>query len=71
MRGSVTDTLIETLKKWAMRFLPDAVMALRREVVQLHQANPLSAVQIERVEYAQLCLHRGQGFDMHWWAWEA
>lgn len=71
VRGSVTDTLIETLKKWAMRFLPATMAALRQEVVQMHRANPLSAAQIERVEYAQLCLHRGQGFDMHWWAWEA
>lgn len=71
VHGSVTDTLIETLKKWVMRFLPAAVAALRQEVVQMHRANPLSAAQIERVEYAQLCLHRGQGFDMHWWAWEA
>ncbi|MBU1352135.1 MAG: regulatory protein GemA [Gammaproteobacteria bacterium] len=65
------ENLIETLKKWAMRRLPAAVAALRQEVVQLHRASPLSAAQIERVEYAQLCLHRGQGFDLHWWAWEA
>ena len=70
-RGDALTALIETLKKWAMRFLPAAVAALRQEVVRMHQANPLSAAQIECVEAAQKYLANGQGFDMHWLAWEA
>ena len=68
--GRVVDTLIETLKKWAMRRLPAAVAALREEVIAAHRAAPLSARQIELVQESDLYLNKGQGFDMHWWAWE-
>lgn len=68
--GRVIDTLIETLKKWAMRRLPAAVAALRNEVIALHRTSPLTARQIELVQQSDQYLNRGQGFDMHWWAWE-
>ena len=69
-RGSIIDALIETLKKWAMRFLPAAVAALREEVIAAHRAKPLTPGQAELAMKAQEYLNRGQGFDMHWWAWE-
>ena len=68
--GRVVDTLIETLKKWAMRRLPAAVAALREEVIAAHRVMPLTAAQAELAIQAQQYLQRGQGFDMHWWAWE-
>lgn len=68
--GRVVDTLIETLKKWAMRRLPAAVAALREEVIAAHRITPLTADQAELAMQAQAYLNRGQGFDMHWWAWE-
>ena len=71
-RGHVVETLIETLKKWAMRgALPAAVAALRVEVIAAHRATPLTAGQAELAMQAQHYLQRGHGFDMHWWAWEA
>lgn len=70
-RGRVVETLIETLKKWAMRgALPAAVAALREEVIAAHCATPLTPQQAELAMQAQKYLNRGQGFDMHWWAWE-
>ena len=68
--GRVIDTLIETLKKWAMRRLPAAVAALRQEVIAAHRATPLSPAKTDLAMQAQAYLNRGQGFDMHWWAWE-
>lgn len=68
--GRAVDTLIETLKKWAMRSLPAAVAALRQEVIAVHRVTPLSPAQAELAMQAQAYLNRGQGFDMHWWAWE-
>lgn len=70
VRGRVVETLIETLKKWAMRRLPEAVAALRDEVIMAHRAVPLTSDQAELAMQAQRCLNRGQGFDMHWQAWE-
>ena len=69
-QGRVIDTLIETLKKWAMRRLPAAVAALRQEVIAAHRITPLTASQAELAQQADMYLRRGQGFDMHWWAWE-
>ncbi|ADU99786.1 regulatory protein GemA [Alicycliphilus denitrificans] len=68
--GRAIDTLIETLKKWAMRSLPAAVAALRQEVIAAHRATPMTADQAELAQRAHMYLLRGQGFDMHWWAWE-
>ena len=71
-RGDAVTALIETMKKWAMRrALPAAVAALRQEVIAAHRATPLSPAKAELAMQAQAYLNRGQGFDMHWWAWEA
>jgi len=70
-RGRVVETLIETLKKWAMRgALPAAVAALREEVKAVHSTTPLTTSQLKLAIQAQQALQRGQGFDMHWGAWE-
>lgn len=70
-RGSSIDTLIETLKKWAMRgALSAAVAKLREEVIAAHRVKPLTPARAELAMKAQEYLNRGQGFDMHWWAWE-
>ena len=70
--GQQAERLIETMKKWAMRrALPAAVAALRQEVIAAHRATPLSPAKAELAMQAQAYLNRGQGFDMHWWAWEA
>ena len=68
-RGDAVTALIETLKKWAMRFLPDAVAALKEEAIKLHRANALSPVQIEAIQEALRGLKPGR-FDAHWAAWE-
>ncbi|GKT21711.1 regulatory protein GemA [Acidovorax sp. SUPP3334] len=69
-RDDKIEKLIETLKKWTMRRLPAAVAALRQEVIAAHRASPLSPARAELALQAQRYLIRGQGFDMHWWAWE-
>ncbi len=70
--GDAVTALIETMKKWAMRrALPAAVAALRQEVIAAHRATPLSPTKADLAMQAQAYLNRGQGFDMHWWAWEA
>ena len=53
-----------------MRRLPAAVAALRQEVIAAHSTTPLTASQAELAQQADMYLRRGQGFDMHWWAWE-
>lgn len=70
-RGDATTVLIETLKKWAMRYLPAAVSVLKDDVVMLHKAKPLDEAQMRHVQHARACLSFGEGFDAHWWAWES
>lgn len=65
-----TELLIETLKAWAMRFLPGIVADLKDQVVEAHRAGQLSPEQIQRALAAQSTLEHGKGFDMYWWAWE-
>lgn len=68
--GDKVDPLIESLKKWAMRYLPEAIRGLRKELGELHAVAPLKPEQIEHAQRAQICLNSGEGFDLHWWAWE-
>lgn len=67
--GDRTAEVIESLKAWAMRFLPAAVHSLRDQALA---AGPgaLSPDQIEHAMAAQEALQRGDGFDLHWQAWE-
>lgn len=69
-RGDRTDLLIETLKKWAMRYLPKAVQALKAELQAIARARPLTEDEMRHAGAAHACLLAGQGFDLHWWAWE-
>lgn len=69
-RGDRTALVIETLKKWAMRYLPAVVADLKQELVDLSYARPLSVAQAELGNAAQFHLSKGQGFDKHWAAWE-
>ena len=61
--------LIETLKKWAMRYLPAAVATLMAEVAEQHRRQPLDAEQAQDAERAHSLL-TWQGFDAHWEAFE-
>jgi phage gp16-like protein len=62
--------LIETMKKWAMRFLPAAVDQLQVQVHSERLAGRLSARQEEAVEQVLRGLHRPDSFSAHWEAWE-
>ncbi len=63
------EKVIETLKKWAMRFLPAEVKRRQSEVIARLQAQPIN---MSEIALAHL-IHRpgsDEGFDAHWWAWE-
>lgn len=64
-----TQVLIETLKKWAMRFLPAAIAALKEQVGQAHRRQPFSQ---EAAATLQAAVNRASegGFDANWHAWE-
>ena len=40
------------------------------DTLAAHRAKPLTSEQAALAMDAQHYLNRGQGFDMHWWAWE-
>ncbi|QSI33427.1 DUF1018 domain-containing protein [Variovorax sp. RKNM96] len=63
--------LIETMKKWAMRFLPAAVDQLQVEVHGARAAGLLDQAQEQAVEEALRRLQGSDGFDAHWTAWMA
>lgn len=67
--GERLDLLVETMKKWAMRFLPAAIKALGEQLVAVAEPARMP-VALKALDAAHACLARGQGFDMHWWAWE-
>lgn len=62
--------LIETMKKWAMRFLPAAVDQLQVQVHGVRVAGQLDRLQEQAVEDALGRLQGSCGFDDHWMAWE-
>ncbi|MFT4190879.1 MAG: regulatory protein GemA [Comamonas sp.] len=64
------ELIIETLKKWAMRYLPGAIQALLAEAGARHQVHPLNQAQQEAAQRAFNCIRDAEGFDMHWAAWE-
>ncbi|QNK69227.1 regulatory protein GemA [Variovorax sp. PAMC26660] len=63
--------LIESMKKWAMRFLPAAVDQLQVEVHGARVAGRLDQAQEQAVEEALRRLLASDGFDAHWAAWTA
>lgn len=68
--GAGIVALIESQKKWAMRVLPSIVADLTAQVIKAGRAGQLMPEQIEHAHAAQAALQRGEGFDVHWWAWE-
>lgn len=62
--------LIETMKKWAMRFLPAVVHRLEAQVHSARCAGQLNRPQEQAVEEALRPLQGSCGFDDHWMAWE-
>ena len=68
--GRAMERLIETLKKWAMRFLPKVVAELQVQVFHLRRAGKLTPEQEERAGRCIGRLRDLEGFDVHWDAWE-
>lgn len=65
-----TDSLIETLKMWAMRLLPAALRVLADEVLARHRVQPYSPLQLAKFLRAANASVNYEGFDHHLWAWE-
>ncbi|MCD2164687.1 gp16 family protein [Comamonas koreensis] len=70
LKGRKVDAVIESQKKWAMRFLPAAVEALKAETLQRRAKGLLSPVQLGSAEHAFKRLAAGEGFDIQWEAWQ-
>ena len=68
--GQAMLRLIETLKKWCMRFLPAAVAELQIELFHLRQAGQLTPEQEERAAKRISALVGSKTFDPHWDAWQ-
>ena len=69
VRLNQEEAVIETLKKWAMRFLPAEVQCRRAEVIAQLRARPVTLSELDlTVLLDQSYVDRG--FDPHWWAWE-
>ena len=64
------DLVIETLKKWAMRYLPAAVATLKQEVRDRYHNGLLSEEQIGCAARGFERSTQGEGFDAQWEAWE-
>lgn len=60
------ERLIETMKKWAMRALPAQVHVL----LERAYAMPATPARLELVQRAMKRLRLGEGYDVHWDAWE-
>lgn len=67
--GQALDLLIETMKKWAMRLLPAVIRQLAQQLAEVTDPARMPAA-LQALDAAHGCLQRGNGFDMHWWAWE-
>ena len=70
MRGVRVEVVIETLKKWCMRFLPQAVLALKTEVIERNNNGLLSPVELDCAARAFKRRMDGDGFDVLWEVWE-
>lgn len=64
------DLVVETLKKWAMRFLPVAISALKTEVRERYDNGQLDPVQMDCAAIAFQRNLEGAGFDVHRQVWE-
>ena len=68
--GEQAERLIETMKKWAMRFLPAAVAALKQEVRERYHKGLLNEEQTGCAARGFERSVQGEGFDVQWEAWE-
>lgn len=68
--GRRVETVIESLKKWAMRYLPAAVAALKEEVRDMYHKGLLSEAQTGCAARGFERSTQGDGFDVQWEAWE-
>lgn len=64
------DLVIETLKSWAMRYLPQAVEALKTEVREKYDNGLLSPEQLDCAARAFTWVLNGRTFDIYWQVWE-
>ena len=64
------ELVIETLKKWAMRYLPAAVTALKQEVRERYTKGGLSEEQMGCAARGFERSEQGDGFEVQWEAWE-
>ena len=64
------ELVIETLKKWAMRYLPAAVATLKEEVRDRYHKGLLSEAQTGCAARGFERSTQGEGFDVQWEAWE-
>ncbi len=62
--------VIETLKRWAMRYLPQAVAALKIEVREKHDNGLLSSEQLDCAALAFSWVLDERTFDTYWKVWE-
>ncbi|MFT7722240.1 MAG: regulatory protein GemA [Roseateles sp.] len=67
--GQALHLLVESLKKWAMRYLPAAVKQLCQQLTEITDPARMPAA-LRALDAAGSRLQRGEGFDAHWWAWE-
>jgi Mu-like prophage protein gp16 len=69
VRHHSQEAVIETLKKWAMRYLPAELVRLQGEVVAHLQSCP---VEMSEMDLMHLLFRPRPdcGFDTHWWTWE-
>ena len=67
--GDQMHDLVETLKKWAMRFLPSAIETLKMHLRAEHGRQPFDADTVVALQEAVVRAQEG-GFDANWRAWE-
>lgn len=68
--GRRVETVIESQKKWAMRYLPAAVATLKEEVRERYHKGLLSEEQTGCATRGFERSTQGEGFDVQWEAWE-
>ena len=64
------DLVIETLKKWAMRYLPEAVANLKIEVREKYDNGLLGPEELDCAARAFTYILNGRSFDIYWQVWE-
>ena len=68
--GRRVEMVIESLKKWAMRYLPAAVATLKEEVRERYHKGLLNEEQTGCAARGFERSTQGEGFDVQWEAWE-